>query len=347
MAWYAVNARDLPWRKNHDPFLIWVSEVMLQQTQVKTVIPYFERWVKSFPTVYDLAKASEESVLRVWEGLGYYSRARNIKKSADIIVNDFHGCIPREVNALKKLPGIGEYIAAAIASIAFGLNVPALEANGERIVSRLFDFHGRVDNLKNKKILNEYLYSLLPSDMAGDFNQAVMDFGSSICLLVDPKCGICPLQEECQAFRNNTQQELPKKKSRPPKPHYKVVAAIIEKNREVLIAKRKSAGLLGGLWEFPGGKIEPGESHEEALIRELYEELGIEGHLLGGFGLYKHTYTHFSIEVYPYFMEIMRGMPNAIVAQKITWASITKLGNYPMGKVDRDISNALLRKIEN
>ena len=347
ITWYQSNARELPWRGLQNPYLIWVSEVMLQQTQVKTVIPYFQRWTNRFPNIQSVVNASEDDVLKVWEGLGYYSRARNIKKTAIIIYQQFDGVIPGTTDELKKLPGIGDYIAGAIASIAFGLNEPALEANGVRVVSRLFDFHGLVNKTENKNILKKYLRELIPNGNACDFNQAIMDLGSLVCLSVNPICRRCPIQNECLAFSRSTQMELPATKERPTKPHLEVVAAIIEKDDKVLIDKRPANGLLGGMWEFPGGKIEHGEDHTEALKRELKEELGIAVNLVDSFGVYKHAYTHFTVTVYPYFVEIVNGDPKALEADKIEWVDIHALRDFPMGKVDRNISDDLGKRMSN
>ena len=343
--WYQSNAREFPWRGLQDPYLIWISEVMLQQTQVETVIPYFQRWKDRFPDIQSVVLASEDDVLKAWEGLGYYSRARNIKKTSAIIYHQFGGVIPGTTHELKKLPGVGDYIAGAIASIAFGLNEPALEANGVRVVSRIYDFHGLVNRTGNKNILKDYLRELIPNGNAGGFNQAVMDLGSMVCLPVSPICKKCPIRKECLAFSRSTQRELPVIKGRPIKPHLEVVAAIIEKDDKVLIDKRPADGLLGGMWEFPGGKIEHGEDHPTALKRELKEELGIAVNLENSFGVYKHAYTHFKVTVYPYFVKIMNGDPKALEADKIEWVDINALHNFPMGKVDRNISDDLEKRM--
>ncbi len=328
-----------------DPYLIWISEVMLQQTQVETVIPYFRRWTNRLPNIKSVVHAPEDDVLKVWEGMGYYNRARNIKKTAEIIFGHFDGVIPNTMIELKKLPGIGDYIAGAIASIAFGLNEPALEGNGIRVVSRLFDFHGLVSKTENKNILKEYLGELIPKGKAGDYNQAVMDLGSMVCLSVNPICKKCPIRKECLAFFRSTQMELPVINKQPAKTHLEVVAAIIEKDEKVLIDKRPADGLLGGMWEFPGGKIEHAEDHPVALKRELKEELGIIVNLEDLFGVYKHAYTHFMVTVYTYFVEIVNGNPKALEADKIEWVDITALRDYPMGKVDRNISDDLEKRM--
>ena len=346
LAWYRTNARTLPWRGLQDPYLIWISEVMLQQTQVETVIPYFQCWIVRFPEIQSVAYAPIDEILRAWEGLGYYSRARNIKKTAEIVFTQYAGNLPTLPIDLIQLPGIGDYIAGAIASIGFGLDEPALDANGVRVVSRISDFHGQVNKAANKKILKENLHSLLPKGFAGDFNQAVMDLGSMLCFSANPKCDYCPIQSECLAFSRNTQKDIPVGTKRIKKPHFNVVAGIIKKNGKLLIGKRPANGLLGGMWEFPGGKIEDGEDHQMALRRELEEELGIDVILREVFGEYKHAYTHFSVTVFPYFVEIVSGVPIAKVAEKIEWAPIDTLKEYPMGKVDRSISNNLQKKLD-
>ena len=347
LAWYRLNARELPWRGLYDPYLIWISEVMLQQTQVDTVIPYFRRWISRFPDIQSVAYTSEDDVLKLWEGLGYYSRARNIKKSAEIIHYQLDGVIPNTTHELKKLPGIGDYIAGAIASIAFGLKEPALDANGVRVISRLFDFHGLVNKTRNKNILKEYLRGMIPDGKAGDFNQAVMDLGAMVCRSVNPICKQCPIRKECIAFSKSTQMDLPVQRKRPAKPHLEVVAAILRKGNKVLIDKRSADGLLGGMWEFPGGKIEHGEDHSTALKRELKEELGILVNTEELFGIYKHAYTHFTVTVYTYFVEIVNGDPKALEADKIEWVKIGALLDFPMGKVDRNISGDLEKRMNN
>jgi len=318
---------------------------MLQQTQVGTVIPYFQRWTNCFPDIQSIVNANDDEVLKVWEGLGYYSRARNIKKTAEILCSQYNSIMPGTINELKTLPGIGDYIAGAIASIAFGLREPALEANGIRVMSRLFNFNGMVSKKASKNILKGYLRELLPNANAGDFNQAVMDLGAIVCQSVNPICKQCPIRKECLAFTKNTQNDLPILKERPIKPHFDVVAAIILKKGLVLIDKRPREGLLGGMWEFPGGKIELGENHPDAVIREIKEEIGIAVKIGELFGIYKHAYSHFSVTVFSYFVEIVSGKPKALEVEKIAWVNISDLQEYPMGKVDRNISDDLKNRM--
>lgn len=341
LGWYDQHARDLPWRDEKDPYRVWVSEVMLQQTRVETVIPYYQRWLAKFPALDDLANADEQDVLKAWEGLGYYSRARNLLKAAKILQNELSGKFPQEMDELKKLPGIGSYIAGAIASIAFKQKTPALDGNGKRVLARLVAFREPVNLDKNARVLGNYLMELLPDERAGDFNQAIMDLGSRVCLPRRPKCGECPLQSFCEAYRQGAQLEIPIRTSKRLVPHYQVVAAVIRNQGRVLIDQRRSGDLLGGMWEYPGGKVEKGESLPDAIVREIHEELGLEIQAGNILNVYEHAYTHFSVEVHAIECEIVAGKPQALEADAITWATINRLEDYPMGKVDRMISRDL------
>jgi len=339
--WYCKNGRSLPWRGAVDPYRVWISEVMLQQTQVDTVVPYYTRWMVRFPDLASLADAQEQDVLQVWEGLGYYSRARNILRCAKVLVSEHGGQLPRDVRQLEALPGIGTYIAGAIASIAFGIKAPALDGNLKRVLARLSEFRLAVNEEKNAAILREQLVEILPEKKPGDVNQAFMDLGATICLPRNPHCTECPLQLECAAFQKNLQNELPVKAKRAPVPHYQVAAAVIVKDDKALIDLRNSTGLLGGLWEFPGGKVEAGETLPEALIRELREELGVEVTVGEALGIYRHAYTHFKVTVHTFRAVIVKGDPKPLQSEGVEWVEIELLGEYPMGKVDRLIAREL------
>ena len=336
--WYRINKRDLPWRDTKDPYAIWVSEVMLQQTRIDTVLSYYQRWMDKFPDILSLANASEGEVLGVWEGLGYYQRALNLHKSARSIINQCKSKIPDSYNELKKLSGVGDYIAGAISSIAFGKKEAALDGNGIRILSRIIGFAEPVDLARNKQQLRLALKDLLPDESPGDFNQALMDLGSIICKSRNPACAICPLREACFAFSDGSQKKYPVKTPKKKIPHVLVVAGVLIRNGKVLIDKRKTGGLLGGLWEFPGGKIEKGEDIEAALQREFKEELGIKIFIIERKNSYKHAYTHFKVTVHTFLVEIKAGKPRPLESEEIRWVNIKNLGDYPMGKVDRSIS---------
>lgn len=344
--WYRRDARTLPWRGAQDPYAVWVSEVMLQQTRVETVIPYYERWMRAFPDVASLARAPQDKVLKQWEGLGYYSRARNLHKAAAMILRDHGGDLPDTAEKLRELPGVGDYIAGAIASIAFGQHEPALDGNGLRVLARLRGYELPVNTARGKRDLGELLRSLLPVGVAGEFNQAIMDLGAGVCLPRSPRCDDCPLAGVCAAFAQGCQGELPVRKDKKVNPHYEVVAAVIVEDGRALIDKRSPDGLLGGLWEFPGGKVEEGEGLSQALERELCEELGVRARAGEELGVYRHAYTHFSVTVHTFFTVITGGTPRALQAEKVEWVEIARLKDYPMGKVDRSISSDLAEMLQ-
>lgn len=340
--WYQAHARDLPWRNTGDPYAIWVSEIMLQQTRVETVIPYFTRWLKKFPTINSLAQASQQEVLSAWEGLGYYSRARHLHQAAQIVAADFGGQLPQDTKQLVLLPGIGRYTAGAIASIAFGMDEPVLDGNISRVLARFFDVQEPASSSAGEKQLWQLAAETLSPGQAGEHNQALMDLGALICTPRDPSCETCPLSKSCKAYRLGVQNQRPVKVSRPEIPHYLVSSAIIRQNQQVLIAQRPPRGLLGGLWEFPGGKVEPGEDLVPSLKREICEELGVEINIGSPFGVYQHAYTHFRVTLHAFLCELNGRRPRPLFHTQIAWSSIANLPNYPMGKIDRQISNSLL-----
>ena len=314
---------------------------MLQQTQVETVIPYYLRWMERFPTLNSLAQASEQEVLQAWEGLGYYSRARNLLKTARLIMKEYQGALPADRRALQKLPGIGRYTAGAIASIAFGLDEAALDGNIRRVLARLFDIKLPARSKEGEQRLWELAQACIPSGRAGDFNQAMMDLGATLCSQRAPACLVCPLAERCRARILGIQEKLPVMVKRSPVPRYVVSAAVIQANKKVLIARRPAHGLLGGLWEFPGGKVEEGESLAEALCREIREELGVKISVGEQVGIYRHAYTHFKVTLHAFYCRLMDGEPKALEASELRWVSLAELDNFPMGKIDRQIAREI------
>ena len=314
---------------------------MLQQTRVESVIPYFETWMRLFPTITDLAKVSEQDVLSVWEGLGYYSRARNLHKAAKIIHEQYAGKLPRDLNALRKLPGIGRYTVGAIASIAFGMDEPTLDGNLRRVFTRLFDVSEPADAPAGEKLLWALAAEHLPKGQAGDYNQALMDLGATICLPKNPRCLICPLMEICKSRANGTQEQRPVLKPKKETPHYFHAAGVIVRriadapHKEVLLAKRPSKGLLGGMWEFPNGRVEgePAKGLESAL--ETGYRLKVKRN--AALGVVQHAYTHFRVTVHAYRCKLISMSDD----ESLKWVKLIELNDFPMGKVDRQIARML------
>lgn len=341
LAWYDLNRRKMPWRDHPDPYAVWVSEIMLQQTRVETVIPYFIKWMERFPGLVALAAASEQDVLNAWEGLGYYLRARNLHKAAREIIAAGSTELPRDLEALRKLPGIGRYTAGAIASMAYQLDVPTLDGNIRRVYSRLFNIDVAVNSSAGEKILWNLADMLLPAGRAGDYNQALMDLGATVCLPRDPACPACPLLDLCQAKTLGVVDLRPVMVRKKKIPHYVVTAAVISRGDKVLLSKRPSRGLLGGMWEFPGGKIEKDETLEECLVREIHEELGVDVQVGEPMGVYQHAYTHFRITLHAFKCQLIRGEPIPREADDLAWVLRPDLDDYPMGKVDRQIARRI------
>lgn len=346
--WYAQNARELPWRSDPQPYAVWVSEIMLQQTRMEAVLPYYQRWMERFPTLQSLAEAPLQAVLSAWEGLGYYSRARNLHKAAQMVVQKLGGEIPHTREGLEALPGIGRYTAAAIASIAFGADEAALDGNIRRIYSRLFNIEDPIRSTEAEKKLWLLAEQMLPPGRAGDFNQALMDLGSAICLPQNPVCLLCPLRQTCAACALGVQEDRPVKTEKKAIPHKLVAAAIIYgAEGNILLAQRPPEGLFGGLWEFPGGKLEAGETLPQALMREIEEELDAAVQVGEEFGVYQHALTHFTITLHAFRCVLADGrLPRPVQASAVVWVEPEEMEAYPMGKIDRQIARRLLAEQE-
>jgi A/G-specific adenine glycosylase len=343
LAWYRRNQRSLPWRETCDSYPIWISEIMLQQTQVDTVIPYYHRFLKAFPTVSSLARAPLQDVLKAWENLGYYSRARNLHAAAKVIVEKFGGRIPDNLEEIKTLPGIGLYTAGAILSIAYGQAHPAVDGNVRRILCRLFAIRKPVDDTREQKQLQKLAASLVPVKHPGDFNQALMDLGATICKAKNPDCLDCPIANLCQARLHDLQNVLPITRKAPAIPHRQAAEAVIRNSKGMLlVVQRPASGLLASLWKLPGGFIEDVENIEEGLKDSVKEELGIsirpEKHLAS----VNHTYTHFRITLQACECLLLKGTPKPIGCQNWRWASLTDLKKLPLSKIDRMILAAIL-----
>lgn len=342
---YRRHRRDLPWRRTRDPYAIWVSEIMLQQTQVATVEPYYQRFLSLFPTVRALAAARLDDVLKAWEGLGYYSRARNLHKAAAYVAETLGGQLPREAADLQTLAGIGRYTAGAIASIAFNQPAPILDGNVIRVLCRLGAIGANPKTAATNDMLWSWAARLVPARSPGDFNQAMMELGATLCTPVNPLCSRCPVVACCKAYATGRQHELPRKATAKPLPHHHAAVAVILRRGTVLIDQRRHKGLLGGLWEFPGGKIQRNETAEQALAREVREEVGIAVQADQPLATVKHTYSHFRVTLHAYLCRHLAGRAKALGCDNIKWVKLGDLRRYAYPRATLKIIEALMSRL--
>jgi len=314
---------------------------MLQQTRVPTALPYYERFLKRFPTVESLARARLDTILKLWEGLGYYSRARNLHRAAKEVVERFGGHFPRTAAELLTLPGIGRYTAGAIASNAFDERVPIVDGNIERVLCRVFRIDGDPKNGTVQKRLWSIADDLVPVHKPGLFNQALMEVGAEVCTPRNPQCEDCPLSRACRAKRHNEQLSLPQRSPKKPLPSHTVAVGVIYKDGRILIDRRKSEGLLGGLWEFPGGKKEPGETLEAALRREVREELALTIQVGRPLAVVDHTYSHFRVRIHAFECTWISGEPRCITCAEFKWVRLRDLGRYAFPAANKKIIQVL------
>ncbi|NBD33276.1 MAG: A/G-specific adenine glycosylase [Cyanobacteria bacterium] len=342
--WYQTQGRDLPWRQTTDPYRIWVSEIMLQQTQVKTVIPYYDRWLETFPDISTLAESSLQTVLKQWEGLGYYARARNLHRAAQVIVNDYNGIFPKQMADVLSLPGIGRTTAGGILSAAFNQPVSILDGNVKRVLARLIAL-----DTPPKKAINqlwELSDQLLDQNHPRDYNQALMDLGATLCTPKQPSCLLCPWRNSCQVFQHNLQAKIPMRTPSSPLPHKQIgVAVIWNQQGEILIDRRLQEGLLGGLWEFPGGKIEKQETIPACIEREIKEELGITVEVGEHLITINHAYTHFRVTLHVHHCRYLSGDPQPIECDEIRWVKPDQLSEFPFPKANTRIIEAITSQI--
>ena len=297
LAWFKDYQRDMPWRRTDDPYRIWVSEVMLQQTQVKKVVGYYERFIERFPDVQHLAVAPLQDVLKVWEGLGYYARARNLHKAAQIIVEELDGKIPVDYATFRKLPGVGDYSAAAVQSIAFNVPYAAVDGNIKRVLARLFLMEAPINDAKSAKLFQQRADELLDRSAPGFFNQAMMELGATVCRPQSPTCLVCPVNMFCEAFHTARHDEFPYRRETKPVPEHHLAVGVIYRDNEVLLTQRQLDGLLGGLWEFPGGRLAEGEPAEAACVRHIADVVNLSVTNVRSLTRVRHAYTHFKIVV--------------------------------------------------
>jgi A/G-specific adenine glycosylase len=352
-SWHDQQQRSLPWRNapagQRDPYAVWISEIMAQQTRVETVVDYFNRWMQRFPTIAALAAADQQEVLKVWQGLGYYARARNLHRAAQLVVNEHGGLLPVERGPLRQLPGIGDYTVGAILSLAHNHPEPILDGNVKRVLSRLADIDQPIDKPATLRTLwglaREVVEAAEPGQ-AGTVNESLMELGALICVPANPRCLLCPVVAHCQAAANGTQGQRPVTSPKRQTPHYDVAAGVIWQGEigasRVLIAQRPQDGMLGGLWEFPGGKLEPEDADLPACLRrEIREELGMEIEVGAQVATVRHAYTHFRITLYAFHATHVSGEPQTLGCAAWQWVTLDELDAYPFPVTDLKIIQAL------
>jgi A/G-specific adenine glycosylase len=333
----------MAWRETSDPYRIWVSEIMLQQTRVETVVPYYERFLGRFPDVRSLAAAPADEVMKAWEGLGYYARARNLHRAARIVSERHGGRIPRSVEELSGLPGIGLSTAGAIAAIAFGVDSPVLDANARRVVARLFGVGGELRVAAVRKTLWELSARLVARGKGRDTALAVMDLGATVCLPRAPRCAECPVRTFCAAFRGGAQDTIPPRAARKPVPHHDVVAALLRRpDGSLLLLRRPPEGLLGGMWSFPSARREPGESLEDALRRALREKLGARATIQRKVGAVPHAYSHYRITLHGYLC--VPGGLRMPSGDGVGWMRPGARSRYAVPGADRKLVELIVRE---
>ncbi len=344
--WFQKHQRLMPWRSNPNPYYVWISEMMLQQTQVDTVIPYFNRFLTRFPTVESLARADLQDVLKCWEGLGYYSRARNLHKAAKIVVEKWGGMLPSEYEELQTLPGLGPYCAAAITSIAFLNPIPVVDGNVLRVFTRFWGIFEDIRLPKVRETLFEQLSPFIKTANPSHFNQGIMELGATLCKPTSPTCKNCPLKADCFAHKENKTDTLPVKSKKAPVPHHVIAVGIIWKKGKILVAKRKETQMLGGLWEFPGGKKKATESLSETVEREVLEETGLAVKVKNEHCAVKHTYTHFKITLHAFHCEILSGKEQPHCSDELKWILPQNLETLPFPTANKKIITEILSSLQ-
>jgi A/G-specific adenine glycosylase len=331
--WYRRHRRHLPWRERPHPYLVLVSEFMLQQTQMDTVLPYFRRFIRRFPSFRALAMADEQDVLKAWEGLGYYSRARNLHGTAKAVVSEYRGRLPAEPEALRRLPGVGEYMAGAVASIAFNRRVPAVDGNVMRVFARFNGIETDIRKSPTRAAVRDFLEPVLRRRRKpGAFNQAIMELGALVCRPRRPRCDACPLRRDCQAFASGRTDQLPVVTRRPPVPHHNVSVGLVWRGDRILVVRRRTDQMLGGLWELPGGRRRKNEAAEACVRRKLQEKFSVSVRITGPGPKVLHAYSHFRVTLTAFHCVISRGRARMGTAAAILWIRPGEIAALPFGK---------------
>jgi A/G-specific adenine glycosylase len=314
---------------------------MAQQTRLESMLPYYTRWMRTFPTIRSLAVSKEQDVLNLWEGLGYYSRARNLRKAAQLVIDNHMGKLPSEVEVLLTLPGIGRYTAGAIASMAFGKDEAAVDGNAIRVLARVFNVKHVVGSSRAARSFWSLATEHLPRGRAADFNQALMDLGASICKPRQPDCRVCPLQSECQAYARGIQAKRPVKKAVSRVPPRNMTAVVLKRRRHVLLIQRPANGLLGGMWEFPNFLIKNPKTAKTLVRKEIRDRFGFTVNRAQNLGAYAHAYSHFTVNLQVFSFELSASFPKKAKRKAHRWISLSRLTELPMGKLDRQIALSL------
>ncbi len=330
ISWFKDNGRDLPWRKAYDPYCIWISEIMLQQTQMDRGVEYYTRWMNRFPDIAAVAEAQEDEILKLWEGLGYYARARNLHAAAKQLMAEHEGVMPCNPKELLSLPGIGPYTAGAISSIACNTDISAVDANVIRVYSRIFDIDTPVKESKTKKNIENIAIQLLPAGQARVFNQALMDFGGMICRPRQPLCGECPISSLCRANSRGTVEDRPILDKAKKTLVIEMATGMLEEEGRLFIQQRKSDDIWGGLWEFPGGRLEDGEAAEEAVVREYREETGFTVNVCKKITTVTHFYTRYKVILHCFSCKLgsRSPLPELTAAQQYKWVFPEEIKAY-------------------
>ncbi len=343
--WFSRHQRPLPWRKDRDPYRIWVSEVMLQQTQAAVVAPYFERFLQAFPTLADLARAEEQDVLRLWEGLGYYRRARDLHASARRLLAEHAGRLPDDPHVLGQLPGFGTYTCNAVLSQAFDRRLPILEANSQRVLSRLFARRDDPRQGPARRWLWQAAEALLPAKRVGEFNQALMELGALVCTPTRPRCGECPLAVRCQARQLGEPEAFPAYSSGPAVTEVQEAAVVVRRGTQVLLVQRPATGRWANLWEFPHGPLLAQETPDSAAGRLLTELTGLECRLGMELQTIRHGITRFRITLVCFEAEFRAGEFRSSFYQQGTWLTPADLVRYPVSAPQRRLASTLAQPV--
>ena len=336
--WFYQNKRTLPWRRGRTPYRVWVSEIMLQQTQVNTVIPYYKKWIKKYPTLKSFKESNFDDVIKIWEGLGYYSRCHNMFNAAKLINSTF----PNNYDDLINLPGIGDYTAKTILAIAFKKNLVGIDTNLERIGYRILGL--KTKTKRNQKRVVKYLEENQCTNNPGDYNEALMDLGSSLCKASITYCNQCPLKNICKAYESSSPILYPTPKVRKKIPIYDVAVSVIEYKNKILITKRLNKNFLPGLWEFPGGKIEKNETAFQTIIREVKEETNLTVSNPIFLGNIKHKYSHFGVNI-SLFISFPKSIKSLNLSQEYRWIRMKDILNYPLPKANHKMLD-ILKKLD-